>query len=218
MRLMLVPGMGDSLADAEAAIDAIQLAARRRGAAVASDSLAASAAASAGMDGSDPVIAASLLMDLESMRLRDGLLQALARMDVIAGVERPLEDRGRPRSDFESSERLSALAEAMSTSTAPAFLVAAVAHAELLDMRPFASNNGVIARSAWRGIMIQSGLEPTGLVMHEVGLRDLGRAAYEQALQQYQSGSPAGVAAWVAHCSRATQLGVAALKELLQRS
>jgi Fic family protein len=217
VRLMLVPGVREALADAEASIDAVQLSARRRHAEVRADALAASAAASAALDEADPVATAALLMELEGMQVRESLLQALARMELIVGVDRSPGERGRPHAEFTGHDRLTALAELVAKSSAPAYLVASIAHGEVLDLAPFTSGNGVIARATWRAIMIEMGLEPTGIVMHEVGLRDLGGSAYAAALAAYRSGTAEGIAAWIGHCSRATVLGVDALAQLLKR-
>ena len=216
MRLMLVPEIVQALADAEAAVDACQLTARRRSGQFRSDAWAASAAASAGLDGSDPRLAAAVLLEVQELaNIRSSLLHSLARLHAAAAVDLPLAERGRPRSDFTHSARLTGLADLVATSTAPALLLAHIAHADLLSLAPFGSENGLIARAIWRGVIVESGLDPTGMVMVEVGLRDLGSAAYAAALSSYESGTPAGVAAWIIHCSRAVELGVDALAQLI---
>lgn len=218
LRLMLVPAIAEGLADAEAAIDAIQLTARRRSAEYRSQAWANASAASAALEAEpfDPRLAAALLIELDDIRtVRSSLLQVAARLHAVAAVDQPVAERGRPRGGFSESDRLTALADLVATSTAPALLVASIAHAELLAMAPFPSANGVVARAIARGIMIESGLDPTGMVLTEVGLRDLGGAAYADALDRYRAATTDGVTAWVRHCCRAVELGVDALRQLL---
>jgi hypothetical protein len=212
---MLVPAVSQALGGAESAVDAIQLTARRRGDQVRVEALSAIATASASMDGSEPAVVASLLMELDQLSLRTSLLQALARMHVLGGVGEAQDERGRPRPEFDQSDRLLALADLVASSEAPALLVATIAHGELLALAPFASANGIVARAVWRGLIVETGLDPTGLIMSEVGLRDLGVPAYQAALDAYQSGTSDGVASWVRHCCRAVELGVDALGQLL---
>lgn len=215
-RLMLVPAVKQALADAESAVGSIQLSARRRGEQFAAQAWGAAATSSSAMDASDPVVAASLLVEVRALtNVRASLLQALARMHAIAAADLPDDQRGRPRADFAEGERLSALATLTATSTAPALLVATIAHAELLVLAPFEQANGLLARAVWRAIIVESGLDPTGMVMVETGLRDLGIAAYAAALEEYRSGTSAGVGAWVRHCARSVELGVEALRQLL---
>jgi hypothetical protein len=214
---MLVPEVSQALGSAEDAIDTIQLTARRRGAQVRGEALSAIATASASIEGSEPAIVASLLMELDQLALRTSFLQALARMHALVGVDEPVEARGRPRPDFDQSARLRGLADLIATSQSPALLVATVAHGELLALQPFASANGILARAVWRGIIVESGLDPTGLVMSEVGVRDLGVPAYRAALDAYQRGTSEGVASWIRHCCRAVELGVDALAQLLSQ-
>ncbi|BFV58434.1 oxidoreductase [Kitasatospora sp. CMC57] len=103
---------------------------------------------------------------------------------------------------------------------APALVVASVVHGELLALRPFASHNGVIARAAQRIVLIAEGLDPKAICPAEVGLAELGTAAYRHALQGYLSGTADGMAAWIEHCGRALRLGVresTAVCEAMQR-
>lgn len=216
MRLMLVPALAGALADAESAIDAIQLTARRRSPQFRAQAWANAAAASASMENVDGRLVAAMMIELDELRgVRSSLLQVAARLHTAAAVDLPMQERGRPHPGFTESDRLTALAELVSRSSAPALLVASIAHAELLAMAPFSSANGVVARAISRAIMIESGLDPTGMVLTEVGLRDLGKAAYADALERYRSATTDGVTAWVVHCSRAVELGVDALRQLL---
>ncbi|MFI9269631.1 oxidoreductase [Kitasatospora sp. NPDC052896] len=103
---------------------------------------------------------------------------------------------------------------------APALVVAAVVHGELLALRPFASHNGMVARAAQRIVLITEGLDPKAICPAEVGLVELGTAAYQQALAGYASGTPEGLAHWIGHCGLALGLGVresTAVCEAMQR-
>ncbi len=103
---------------------------------------------------------------------------------------------------------------------APALVVAAVVHGELLALRPFSSHNGVIARAAQRIVLIAEGLDPKAICPAEVGLAELGTEAYRRALEGYVDGTPDGLAAWIAHCGHALRLGVresTAVCEAMQR-
>ena len=117
--------------------------------------------------------------------------------------------------------RLEGLSELVITgSSAPALVMAAVVHGELLALRPFTSRNGLVARAAERIVLVGSGLDPKSVCPAEVGHAELGRAAYLAALDGYVSGTPEGMAAWIAHCGRAVELGAresTAVCEALQR-
>lgn len=144
---------------------------------------------------------------------------------------------GRPRRDGESVDeplieaplpdatevagRLEGLAQLIvAGSSAPALVMAAVVHGELLALRPFTSYSGLVARAAERIVLIGSGLDPKAICPAEVGHAEQGRAAYVAAFEGYLSGTPEGMAAWIAHCGRAVELGVresTAVCEALQR-
>ncbi len=117
------------------------------------------------------------------------------------------------------SRLLVARAEGQGVGT-PALVVASVVHGELLALRPFGTHNGVIARAAQRIVLIAEGLDPKSICPAEVGLAELGTAAYRRALAGYLAGTPEGMAAWIAHCGRALRLGVresTAVCEAMQR-
>ncbi|MGW6913397.1 oxidoreductase [Kitasatospora sp. NPDC054939] len=102
----------------------------------------------------------------------------------------------------------------------PALVVASVVHGELLALRPFASHNGLVARAAQRIVLIAEGLDPKAICPAEVGLAELGTAAYRKALSGYLAGTPEGVGEWIGHCGRALWLGVresTAVCEAMQR-
>ena len=167
---------------------------------------------------------------------RQSPLRVLARLHLIAAASNEGEI-GRPRqqgepvdeplvelplpSAAEVSGRLEGLAELIiAGGSAPALVTAAVVHGELLALRPFTSHNGLVARTAERIVLIGSGLDPKSVCPAEVGHAELGRAAYLGALDGYVSGTPEGMAAWIAHCGKAVELGAresTAVCEALQR-
>jgi hypothetical protein len=135
-------------------------------------------------------------------------LQALARLHVLAAADQVDEDRlGRPRADAEVGPRLELLGELVTGGTsAPAPVVAAVAHGELLTLKPFGSADGVVARAVSRLVTIASGLDPHGLGVPEVTwMRQ--PADYRDAARGFADGTPDGVGAWLVLCCRALQAG-----------
>ncbi|MFF9122760.1 oxidoreductase [Streptomyces sp. NPDC014889] len=186
------------------------------------------------------VVGAALRLTAEAGQLlsiwRQSPLRVLARLHLVAAasqegaVGRPRqagEDVGEPLIELplpgadEVSGRLEGLSELIiAGSSAPALVTAAVVHGELLALRPFVSHNGLIARAAGRIVLVGSGLDPKSVCPAEVGHAELGRAAYLAALDGYVSGTPEGMAAWIAHCARAVGLGAresTAVCEALQR-
>ncbi|MEU6227112.1 oxidoreductase [Streptomyces sp. NPDC047042] len=186
------------------------------------------------------VIGASLRLTAEAGQLlsiwRQSPLRVLARLHLVAAagtgdaVGRPRQD-GEPvdeptidlplPSAAEVSGRLEGLAELIiAGGSAPALVTAAVVHGELLALRPFGSHNGLVARAAERIVLVGSGLDPKSVCPAEVGHAEPGRAAYLSALDGYVSGTPEGMATWIAHCGRAVELGAresVAVCEALQR-
>ncbi|MCX4235819.1 oxidoreductase [Streptomyces sp. NPDC020707] len=195
------------------------------------------------------VVGAALRLTAESGELlsiwRQSPLRVLARLHLVAAADNG-DAVGRPRRDGETATetpaagaagppliglplpdadevagRLDGLARlVIAGSSAPALVTAAVVHGELLALRPFTSHNGLVARAAERIVLIGSGLDPKSVCPPEVGHAELGRAAYAAALDGYASGTPDGMAAWIAHCGRAVELGAresTAVCEALQR-
>jgi Fic family protein len=78
-----------------------------------------------------------------------------------------------------------------------AVVLVAVVHGELLTLRPFPSGNGLVARAVSRSLVVETGLDPTGVAVPEVGLLANGAAQYVGAAAAYLSGTPEGVAAWI---------------------
>jgi hypothetical protein len=146
-------------------------------------------------------------------------LQALARLHAVAAADEGVEPEtlGRPASAA-AAARLDLLADALTAPTrAPAMVVAAIVHAEVLVTEAFGPWSGLVARAAARCLLIQRGLDRGGVVAPEVGHVQLGLTEYQIALAGYASGTPEGLARWVAHCARALELGASdALKVCVQ--
>lgn len=135
-------------------------------------------------------------------------MQALARLHMLAAADLVDEDRlGRPRGSPEIGARLELLTEIATGGTqAPAPVVAAVAHGELLALAPFGSADGVVARAVSRLVTTVTGLDPHGLGVPEVAWMRRGRD-YRTAAEGFAVGTPKGVGAWVQLCCRAFRDG-----------
>ena len=149
--------------------------------------------------------------------------QVLARLHVLAAADAvPPDDLGRPRNGPDARDplglgapppasvvapRLDTLTETLTArSTAPAIVAAAVAHGELLTLRPFGWGDGVVARAAERLTLIARGLDPKALVAIEVGHESLAEE-YAAALRGFGEGTAEGVAGWIRHCAAAVEAG-----------
>lgn len=190
-------------------------------------------------------VGAALRLTAEAGQLlgvwRQSPVQALARLHLVAAggvADEPTVGRPRlagepvaeplvPLADLplpdptEVNARLDGLADLLRAGTsAPALVVAAAVHGELLCLRPFGTFNGPVARAAERIVLVGSGLDPKSVCPAEVGYAELGPTAYLTALEGYASGTPEGMAEWIAHCGRAMELGVresVAVCEAMQR-
>ena len=126
-------------------------------------------------DGVGPVLAGAVRVAEEQGRLlgvwRTSPLQALARLHVLAAADLVGEpELGRPRTGADVSARLALLADLVTGGTAaPAPVVVAVVHGELLALEPFGSADGVVARAAARLTAVATGLDPKALAVPEVG-------------------------------------------------
>ncbi|MCW2650246.1 MAG: hypothetical protein QOE41_4297 [Mycobacterium sp.] len=135
-------------------------------------------------------------------------LQALARLHMLAGANLVEEERlGRPRADGEVARRLELLVGLVTGgSAAPAPILAAVAHAELLTLAPFGSADGVVARAVSRLVTQASGLDPHGLGVPEVyWMRNA--VKYRPAAQRFASGTADGVREWLLLSCRGLEAG-----------
>lgn len=108
----------------------------------------------------------------------------------------------------EVAPRLDALARLLAgPSTAPAVLLAGVAHAELATLRPFTWGSGLVARAALRLVLAGRGADPDGVCVPEAGVLAAGRPAYAQALRGYATGSPEGVGGWLVYSCQCIREG-----------
>ncbi|NLG55459.1 MAG: oxidoreductase [Rhodococcus sp.] len=136
-------------------------------------------------------------------------LQMLARLHLLAAADLvdDAEQLGRPRSDAGVGERLDGLAQLLTGGTkAPAPIVAAVAHGELLALSPFGVADGVVARAASRLVSVSTGLDPRNLGVPEVTWMRRPQA-YREAAEGFASGTAEGVGAWVIYCCDAFEGG-----------
>ena len=158
--------------------------------------------------------------------LQQAPAQALTRMHMLAAAGEIEANRiGRPRAEGEpvsiepggpdapvdareATSRLTALAGLLTApSKAPALVVAAVAHGELLSVAPFGWGDGLLARAVFRLVLVARGLDPQSLAVPEVGFLELGLDARRQALDAYRSGTADGLGTWIAHCGEALSRG-----------
>jgi hypothetical protein len=132
-------------------------------------------------------------------------LQVLARLHTLAAKGTvPDDELGRPHT---GAARLADLSHLLLEDTkAPALVVAAVAHAELMTVAPFVSHNGIVARAFERLLMVARGVDPTSLVVPEAGHLAL-RAEYASNLRGYRDGGQAGVHSWLLYASAAYAAG-----------
>ncbi|QJY45388.1 oxidoreductase [Pseudonocardia broussonetiae] len=223
-----LPGVAEAVARARDAVVAVHnhpANGRQGWPAGAAEAGIRAARASAALDGApldspdtvtDPVLAGAVRIAEESGRLlgawRTSPSQALARLHVLAAADLVAADRhhaelGRPRSGPGLADRLALLAGLLTGGTrAPAPVLAAVVHGELLALAPFGSANGVVARAASRLTAVAAGLDPRGLTVPEVG--HLRRAAeYRAAAEGFATGGADGVGAWILHCCAQWEAG-----------
>jgi len=223
--LLELPGVGDGVARARAAVDALlgNRTLRRRSADVSAESSLRGAWASAWLAGDEvpltdvrsgaaaqrPLVQGALRAQAAIAPLADTWTraprQALARLHALAAADLADPDElGRPRPG--TAERLDTLAAVLGSTSAPAVVVAGVVHGELLGLDAFPPVSGLVARAAVRLTLVERGLDPKSLVVVEAGHREL-RVAYDQALAAYRTGSPEGIATWLVHCADALVAG-----------
>ncbi len=156
-------------------------------------------------------------------------LQVLAHLHVIAARGFEQDDHlGRPRAGDdvvdplhvgavppadEVPDRLVGLADVLTAPTrAPAILVAAIVHGELLALRPFRWGSGLIARASLRLVLASRGVDPDLLACPEAGMLSLGRRSYVEALRRYASGEADGVTEWIRWNAAAIGFGAQAAR------
>ncbi|MGN2634681.1 oxidoreductase [Nocardia takedensis] len=228
--LVDLPGVRDAADRARDALAAVHRhKANRRGwPTTAAEAAVRAARSSAAIDGGstdipadgrveDPLLAGSLRVGqaLDGDALRNLVavwqrapLQALARLHLLAAADLVTDEQllGRPRADAGVSQRLDLLAQTVLASTAPAPVVAAVVHGELLALRPFGAGDGIVARAASRLVTVASGLDPHSLGVPEVfWLRR--RQAYLDAAAGFATGDADAVGGWTILCCGALEDG-----------
>jgi hypothetical protein len=141
--------------------------------------------------------------------------QALARLHAVAAKAIDADaDLGRPATPA-AATRLDLLTDALTApTTAPAVLVAAVVHGELIDAAAFGTVGPLVARAASRLVLIGRGVDPRGLVALEIGHAALGLTAYQNALAAYSLGTADGVREWLVHCAAALRAATAVTVEI----
>ena len=224
-RLAALEGVGSAMAATRDGIDALlrDRGLRRTTPDLTAESLLRGAHASAVLEGSASTleevrVGAGGPADRSAVRVSTELLglvptlsraplQAAARLHTLAARgEVADEELGRP-SDAATAARLRDLGRLLSgRTTAPALVVAAVVHAELATVRPFASHNGIVARAAERLVLVARGVDTLSLVVPESGHLEL-RREYESNLLGYLGGGPAGVRAWLLYAAEAYARG-----------
>lgn len=170
-----------------------------------------------GEDG-DPILAGCLRVGaaLDGDALQNMLpvwkrapLQALARLHLLAAADL-VEDHtllGRPREADGVGERLDLLAQLVTGGTAaPAPVIAAIVHGELLTLKPFGSADGVVARAASRLVATSSGLDPHNLGVPEVSWMRRPQI-YRSGAEGFASGTASGVGSWIMYCCGAIEAG-----------
>jgi hypothetical protein len=222
--LLDLPGVADDVAAARTAVDGVlnHRALRRRSADVSAESSLRGAWISAQLAGSavplddvrsgaaadDPVVQGALRAYAAIPALTDTWTRAprqvLARLHALAAADL-VADRdllGRPSA---GADRLDTLASALAATSAPAAVVAAIVHGEVLSLDAFAPVSGVVARVAVRLTLVERGLDPKSLVVVEAGFRG---ADHAEALAAYGSGTPEGVTRWLRDGCAAIVTGV----------
>ncbi|MEV4703610.1 oxidoreductase [Actinoplanes sp. NPDC049316] len=229
--LLALADVEAALADARAKVDAAMRhrALRRNGGQVAAEAGLRAAVASAALEDhrhdlasvragtvTDPVVQGALrvsealggLVDLWPRAPR----QVLARLHVLAARGAVADaDLGRLTS---GAERIDALAGLVAgNERTPPLLLAAVVHAELLTLRPFAGPAGVVARAAARLTLVARGFDPRGLVVVEQGHLDR-EPEYVGASGAYATGTPDGLRSWLRHYAAAVSAGADHLTQI----
>ena len=205
---------------------------RRNGGPVAAEISLRSAVASAGLEGhayeveavragtvTDPVLQGALrvaeglgaLVDLWPKAPR----QVLAKLHVLAARGAvPDAQLGQLGPAPGLAARLDGLAGlVVGNESTPPLLLAAIVHAELLTLRPFAGPTGVVARAAARLTLIGRGLDPRALVAVDEGHAER-EPEYVGAAGAYATGTPDGVRSWLRHYAAAVEIGAQRIVEV----
>lgn len=131
---------------------------------------------------------------------RTSPVQALARIHAIAAAGSVADSElGRPVNPV-GVERLQNLGDMLKQKTeAPALIVAALTHAEIIAAGAFISHNAVVARAAERLLFVDRGIDPASVTVPEVG-HVMDSAGYFAALKAYET-QATGVHQWLLWCA-----------------
>lgn len=226
--LLALEGVGSAYAAARDGIDALlrDRGLRRTSPELTAEALLRGAVASAVLEGSsatveelragvgDSLAMASARVSVELLSLTPLLarapLQVFARLHTLAAVGEVGDDElGRPTSP-QAAARLRDLAALLTARTAaPGLLVAAVVHAELATVAPFASHNGIVARAAERLVLAARAVDEKSVTVPEAGHLAL-QPAYERSLVAYRDAGTSGVQGWLLYAARAYAAGAEA--------
>jgi hypothetical protein len=236
-RLGALPGVAEAIAEARTACARLRWhpALRRRSAQARAEVTARAARASAALEGADlPLdVVRELLMGTRTVPqdgvglvaagavratglantcgrvLREAPAQALARLHLASAAGLAAEpDLGRPRADPDVATGVTGLGRLLAAAPGqPALLVAALAHGQVLAVRPFDIGSAVVARAVFRAVTIDRGLDPTGVCAPEVAWAATGSGRYAEASAGYRGGTPDGVAGWLRYCADAVTQG-----------
>jgi hypothetical protein len=227
-RLVSLDGVSSAYAAARDGIDAMlrDRGLRRTSPETTAESLLRGAHASAVLEGSaatleevrtgggDDIARDAVRLSTELLALAPVLaqtpLQALARLHALAAVGSVADaELGRPRGPEEAARLRDLSGLLLARTSAPALVVAAIVHAELRTVAPFASHNGLVARAAERLVLAARGVDEKSLMVPEAGHLAL-RAAYESNLRGYREGGRAGVHSWLLYAAEAYAAGAEA--------
>lgn len=104
-------------------------------------------------------------------------------------------------------QRWKMLLELIEASEGSALVRAALAHGELVSLRPFVRGSDAVGRAVLREIMTRSALEPTGTAVFDLfAAREPG--TYQEAVEAYASGSEDGVIGWIEWNAQALLVGI----------
>lgn len=176
-------------------------------------------------DFDDPILAGAMRVaqeldgpSLEAMCavFRRAPAQALARLHVLAAadlVDDP-DALGRPRTGAGVAPRLDLVGQLVTgATTAPAPVVAAVIHGEILSIAAFPTANGIVARAASRLVSTITGLDPHNLGVPEVTW--FKRVSDYRILSAgFSSGDPDALAKWIIFCCEALTVGATEAKSI----
>ena len=226
--MLELAGVTDAVTKARMSVDALlaNRVLRRRSADVSAESSMRGAWASAWLDGAelsyedvragtpdalaDPILQGALRAQAAIATAADTWTRAprqtMARLHALAAADLVVDPSELGRPDRAAADRLDTLAGVLAETSVPAIVVSAIVHGELLSLRAFPPAAGVVARAAARLVLIERGLDPTSLVVLEVGHRDLADQ-YLNAVEAYQSGTVSGIAHWLVHCAEAVNRG-----------